>query len=350
MNRYWTPLVDRLQPYVPGEQPEGSTLIKLNTNENPYGPSPKVFDAIRAALDDDLRLYPDPASKSLRAAIAAHYSRDGDSVFVGNGSDEVLALTFQAFFTGGKPLLFPEISYSFYPVYCNLFDIPFQTIALTEGFVLDVETFAEPNGGIIFPNPNAPTSLALGLGEIERLLTTNTSSVIVVDEAYVDFGAESAVSLVDQYPNLLVTQTFSKSRSLAGMRVGFAIGSPPLIDALNRVKDSFNSYPIDRLAQVAAQAAIEDRQWFDDCCKRIIKTRDSVSTSLRAGGFRVPDSKTNFLFVSHPEYSGQSLYDRCRSADILVRHWSKPAISDYIRITVGTDTQMAQLVTVLMGE
>jgi len=347
MNPYWTPLVERLDPYVPGEQPDDDSLIKLNTNENPYGPSPGVLEAIRQAATDDLRLYPDPEAKSLRESLAHYHQLAPEQVFVGNGSDEVLALTFQAFFTGAAPLLFPDITYSFYPVYCNLFAIDYQTMPLSGDLSIDLADYAVDNGGIIFPNPNAPTALALSRESIRALLEQNRNSVVVVDEAYVDFGAESVVSMVSEFPNLLVCQTFSKSRSLAGMRIGMAVGDSSLIQALCRVKDSFNSYPLDRLAQVAAVAALDDSQWFEQCCSRIIGSRETASKALEAQGYMVTDSKTNFLFVRHSDYSGQALFERCRDAGILVRYWSKSEISDYIRITIGTEDEMEQLVSVL---
>ena len=347
MSTLWTPLVKRLHPYVPGEQPLDNTLVKLNTNENPFGPSPRVKEAIKAAVEDDLRLYPDPLAKSLREAIASHYGISPDNVFAGNGSDEVIALSFQAFFTGGGSLSFPDISYSFYPVYCALYGIEFELLPVADDLTLPLGAFPVNNAGIIFPNPNAPTSLAVSLDDIATLLDCNQHSVVVVDEAYVDFGGESAVALIDRYPNLLVTQTFSKSRSLAGMRVGFAMGHPELIEALYRVKDSFNSYPVDRLALVAAQAAIEDKQWFEDTRAEIIRVRDQTAGALRRAGYEVLDSKTNFLFVRHSGQNGEALYEKCRQAGILVRHWSKPRISDYIRITVGTEGDMQQLISAL---
>ena len=258
MSKYWSDVVHRLTPYVPGEQPKLNNLVKLNTNENPYGPSPKVIEALKLEAADSLRLYPDPNSDKLKAAIAQNFNLQPNQVFVGNGSDEVLAHAFQAFFKHDRPLLFPDISYSFYPVYCGLYGIEFETIALNNKFEIDVNDYDKPNGGIIFPNPNAPTGVPLALVEVEKLLRSNTESVVIIDEAYVDFGTESAVKLIHQYPNLLVTHSLSKSRSLAGLRVGYALGHPDLIEALIRIKDSFNSYPIDRFAEAGAIASFAD--------------------------------------------------------------------------------------------
>ena len=258
MNRYWSDVVRGLTPYVPGEQPKLPNLVKLNTNESPYGPSRRVLDALRAEIGDTLRLYPDPGSDRLRAAIAKRYDVTPAQVFVGNGSDEVLAHVFLGLLKHDKPVLFPDITYSFYPVYCSLYDIPFEQVPLSGAFEIAVDDYLRPNGGIIFPNPNAPTGCFVAVNEVERLLRANTGSVVVIDEAYVDFGGASCVPLIAKYPQLLVTHTLSKSRALAGLRVGYAIGHPDLIEALNRVKDSFNSYPLDRFAQVGATAALED--------------------------------------------------------------------------------------------
>jgi len=346
-DHYWTEKVRRLHPYVPGEQPRDQQTIKLNTNENPYAPSPRVIQAIQAVLDDRLRLYPDPEALQLRQAIAEQLETGVENIFPGNGSDEVLALTFQAFFGSNKALLYPDISYSFYPVYCNLYGIEARQIPLTANLTLDLMDYDADNGGIIFPNPNAPTSKAITLDAIEALLQRNTESVVVVDEAYVDFGTETAVPLTARYPNLLVTRTFSKSASLAGMRVGFAVGHAGLIEALVRVKDSFNSYPLDLLAQTAATAAITDQAYLRTTCQRIIRTRHSTSVSLRALGFDVLDSASNFLFVTHAGFDAGELAADLRSSGILVRHWRTPRIRHYLRITVGTDDEMQKLVTEL---
>ncbi len=348
MSQYWSDFVHRLEPYVPGEQPKVDQLIKLNTNENPYPPSPKVAAAVAAAGEiDSLRLYPDPNSTALKSAIADYYGVADGQVFVGNGSDEVLAHAFMAFFQQDKPLLYPDISYSFYPVYCNLYGIEEQRIALADDFTIDLRQYLQPNGGIIFPNPNAPTSMGLPLMEIELLLQNNTDSVVIVDEAYIDFGGESAVALVGQYPNLLVVQTFSKSRSLAGSRVGFAIGSAELIEGLVRVKDSFNSYPIDRLAERAAVAAIEDRDYFQQCCQRIMATRQRVTEQLQALGFEVLPSQANFVFAKPSRLPAEQVFQQLRERNILVRYFNKPRINEYLRITIGTEAEMDSLIAAL---
>ena len=348
MSRYWSQVVHGLTPYVPGEQPKLPNLVKLNTNENPYGPSPKALEALRGEVGDSLRLYPDPNSDRLKEAIAAFYQVKTSQVFVGNGSDEVLAHTFQALLKHEAPVLFPDITYSFYPVYCGLYGIACRELALTESFEIRVDDYLQPNGGIIFPNPNAPTGRPLALAEIERLLAANTQSVVVVDEAYVDFGAESAVGLVDRYPNLLVIHTLSKSRSLAGLRVGYAIGHADLIEALARVKDSFNSYPLDRFAIAGAAAAIEDRAYFEQTCRQVIATRTRLVADLVALGFDVLPSAANFVFARHPQRDGAELTASLRARSIIVRHFKKPArIAPFLRITIGTDEQCAALVEAL---
>src|SRR5690349_23007149 len=287
MSKFWSDVVHKLTPYVPGEQPKLDNLVKLNTNENPYGPSPKVIEALKLEAADSLRLYPDPNSDALKAAIAETHNLKPSQVFVGNGSDEVLAHVFQALLKHDQPLLFPDITYSFYPVYCGLYGIEYKTIPLSTAFEIDINGYAQPNGGIIFPNPNAPTGIPLNLATIEQLLKKNTESVVVIDEAYVDFGTESAVSLINQYPNLLVTHTLSKARSLAGLRVGYALGNVELIEALIRVKDSFNSYPIDRFASAGAVAAMQDVEYFDQTRKQVMATRDKLTKDLVDLGFEV---------------------------------------------------------------
>ena len=342
MSRYWSDIVHRLTPYVPGEQPALAHPVKLNTNENPYPPSPRVLDAIRRELGetaDALRRYPDPSALKLRETVAAYHGIRAEQVFAGNGSDEVLALTFQALLKHDKPLLFPDITYSFYPTYAKLFEVDYRTIALDDNFAINVDDYTVPNGGILFPNPNAPTGRPLPLAEIERLVSTQPDSVVVVDEAYVDFGAESAIALIDRYPNLLVVQTVSKSRSLAGMRVGFAFGDPALIDALNRVKDSFNSYPLDRLAQAAATAAYEDDAWFRECCAKVIASRERLAAELTALGFEVVPSAANLLFARHEGYDAATLALRLREKGIFVRHFNAPRIDQHLRISVGTDAE-----------
>jgi histidinol-phosphate aminotransferase len=342
LSRYWSDIVHHLTPYVPGEQPVVAHPVKLNTNENPYPPSPRVLEAIRQELGDSaesLRRYPDPTARKLRETVAAYHGIRAEQVFAGNGSDEVLALTFQALLKHDKPLLFPDITYSFYPTYARLFEVDYQTIPLDDSFAINVDDYASPNGGILFPNPNAPTGRPLPLADIERLVAGNPDSVVVIDEAYVDFGAQSAVGLIDRYPNLLVVQTVSKSRSLAGMRVGFAFGNPELIDALNRVKDSFNSYPLDRLAQAAATAAYEDDAWFRDTCAKVIASRERLAAGLAALGFEVVPSAANLLFARHEGYDAATLASQLREKEIFVRHFKAPRIDQHLRISVGTDAE-----------
>ncbi|WP_339806744.1 histidinol-phosphate transaminase [uncultured Marinobacter sp.] len=349
MSKYWSPLVSQLSPYVPGEQPKLQRLVKLNTNENPFGPSPRVLDAIRAQLDEGLKLYPDPESQQLRETIAGYYGVRPGQVFVGNGSDEVLAHVFYGLFQQERPILFPDISYSFYPVYCGLYNIASEQLPLADDLSLRPEDYLRPNGGIIFPNPNAPTGRCLSLPEVEMVIRGNPDSVVVVDEAYVDFGGESAIALVDRYPNLLVTQTLSKSRSLAGLRVGFAIGHEDLIEGLNRVKNSFNSYPLDRLAQAGAIAAFEDTGWFEETRTQVIAERERVTESLQGLGFEVLPSAANFIFCQHRQQSGADLSARLREQGIIVRHFNKPRIDNYLRITIGTAGQNNELIEALAG-
>jgi histidinol-phosphate aminotransferase len=348
LSRYWSRIVHELTPYIPGEQPKLSNLIKLNTNENPYGPSPKVLEAIRAQVGDGLKLYPDPNSDRLKAAIAKYHNVTPSHVFVGNGSDEVLAHAFQALLKHDAPLLFPDITYSFYPVYCKLYGIEYRTIPLTKDFEIRVEDYLQPNGGIILPNPNAPTGCLLSLAEIERLLQQNTNSAVVIDEAYIDFGGESAVRLVGQYPQLLVVHTLSKSRSLAGLRVGYAIGHPDLIEALIRVKDSFNSYPMDRLAMAGAIAAIEDQEYFEQTRQKVIASRSWLVGQLRQMDFEVLPSGANFIFARHRQIEGAVISAKLRERSIIVRHFDKPArVSPYLRITIGTDAECQALAVAL---
>ncbi|MBS1145879.1 MAG: histidinol-phosphate aminotransferase [Proteobacteria bacterium] len=348
MSQYWSAVVRGLTPYVPGEQPKLANLVKLNTNENPYGPSPRVLDAVRAEAADTLRLYPDPNSDRLRAGIAAYHGVKADQVFVGNGSDEVLAHAFMALLKHDAPILFPDISYSFYPVYCGLYEIAYRQIPLTDSFEIKVDDYLTPNGGVIFPNPNAPTGRLLALTEIERLLAGNADSVVVIDEAYIDFGGESAVSLVARYPQLLVTRTLSKSHALAGLRVGYAIGQPHLIEALNRVKDSFNSYPLDRLAQAGALASLQDHAYFEGLCAKVVTTRTRLVAAMAEMGFDVLPSAANFIFARHPVHDGAELATNLRERSIIVRHFKNPVrIAPFLRITVGTDAQCDALLAAL---
>ncbi|MBX9904380.1 MAG: histidinol-phosphate transaminase [Burkholderiales bacterium] len=348
MNPYWSKVVQGLTPYVPGEQPKLANLIKLNTNESPYGPSRRVLEALRAEIGDSLRLYPDPASDRLRTAIAKRHGLTPDHVFVGNGSDEVLAHVFLGLLKHDKPVLFPDITYSFYPVYCGLYDIAYEQVPLNAGFEIAIDDYLKPNGGIVFPNPNAPTGCLVPVAEIERLLRANSGSVVVVDEAYVDFGGESVVPLVSRYPQLLVTHTLSKSRALAGLRVGYAIGHPDFIEALNRVKDSFNSYPLDRFAQAGATAAIEDDEYFQAMCRKVIVTKQKLVQDLQGLGFEVLPSAANFVFARIPGRDGGGIAAKLRERSIIVRHFRKPSrIAEFMRITVGTDEQCAGLVEAL---
>ncbi|MBD2859715.1 histidinol-phosphate transaminase [Spongiibacter sp. KMU-158] len=347
MSRFWNPLIKKLVPYVPGEQPKIQDLVKLNTNENPFPPSPKVLAAISAATGEGLRLYPDPDASALKATIANYYNLTPDCVFVGNGSDEVLAHTFQALFNPERPLLFPDITYSFYPVYCGLYRQAFETVPLDEQFKIRVEKYDGLNGGIIFPNPNAPTGCLLSLDEIERLLKVNTETVVVVDEAYIDFGGESAAKLIDRYDNLLVVQTLSKSRSLAGMRVGLALGHPELIEALERVKNSFNSYPLDKLAQAGAVAAFEDDGYFQQCRDDVIREREALVDRLSAMGFEVLPSAANFVFCRHAERDAGELAAALRERKVIVRHFMSERIAQFLRITIGTSQQNSKLLEAL---
>jgi histidinol-phosphate aminotransferase len=349
MSRFWSKTVHTLTPYIPGEQPKLANLVKLNTNENPYGPSPRVLAALSAVVGDELKLYPDPRSEKLSAAIAAHHGVSPKQVFVGNGSDEVLAHIFHGLLKHEQPLLFPDITYSFYPVYAGLYGINYRTLPLTEDFSLRVEDYFVPNGGIIFPNPNAPTGRLLALDAIEQIVAANPDSVVVVDEAYIDFGGSkvSAIPLVAKYDNLLVVHTFSKSRSLAGLRVGFAVGHPDLIEALERIKDSFNSYPLDRFAIAGATAAMEDTAYFEKTCAAVIKSRETVSGEMRSLGFEVLPSAANFIFARHPQHDAAGLAASLRERNIIVRHFKAERIAQFLRITIGTDEQCELLVAAL---
>ena len=347
MSRFWSPIVHTLTPYTPGEQPKIANLIKLNTNECPYPPSPKVLEAIRNVTNGDLRLYPDPDSTALRQTIANFYNIDRDHVFVGNGSDEILAFAFQALLNQAGPLVYPDITYSFYPVYCQLNGITAETVPLNDDFSLDLNAIPEHAGAIIFPNPNAPTGQCVSLDAISQLCRRMPNQVIVVDEAYVDFGADSAVTLVKDLPNLLVVQTFSKSRALAGLRVGFAIGQPELLAGLERIKNSFNSYPVDRLASAGAIAAIEDHESFDRDRLRIMDSRAWLTTELNALGFDVVPSKANFVFVRHPDRDAGDLAVALRERSIIVRHFRLPRINQHLRITIGTREECETLVKAL---
>ena len=351
MSRFWSPVVHSLTPYVPGEQPKISGLIKLNTNEHPYGPSPMALAAIREATDDSLRLYPDPNAAQLKAVLAQRHGVQTDQVFVGNGSDEVLAHAFMSLLQQDRALWFPDISYSFYPVYCGLYGVAHRAVALDDQLAIRVQDYLPQDdqqaGAIIIANPNAPTGRLLGLADIERLVKGNPDAPVIIDEAYIDFGGESAIALVNSYPNLLVVHTFSKSRSLAGLRVGYAVGHADLIEGLERVKNSFNSYPLDRLALAGAVASVQDEAHFQLACQQVIATREQLSSDLRDLGFDVLPSAANFVFAAHPQHAGAMLAQALRERAILVRHFPLPRIDNHLRITVGTDEQCAQLVSAL---
>jgi histidinol-phosphate aminotransferase len=350
MSRFWSPVVQTLTPYVPGEQPQMQRLVKLNTNESPYGPSPKALAAIEGQNNEDLRLYPDPEGAGLKQAIAKLHGLKPNQVFLGNGSDEVLAHVFAGLLKHNKPVHFPDITYSFYPVYCKLFGIDYKTVPLGNNFEINIADYKTPNGGIIFPNPNAPTGRSIARSEIESLLSQNTDSVVVIDEAYVDYGTESCIALLrgDACPeNLLVVHTLSKSRALAGLRVGFAVGHPALIEGLERVKNSFNSYPLGRLAQVGAIAAIEDQAHLEQSSAKVIQTRTQLVSELATLGFETLPSTANFIFTRHPKHAGAKLYQALRDQGIIVRHFKLPRIENYLRITIGTDQQSGELVSAL---
>ena len=346
-NPFWSPAVAQLQPYVPGEQPKTTArLIKLNTNESPYPPSPKAQAVLgEAGLASHLRLYPDPESTELCETIADAFSLKPEQVFVGNGSDEVLAHAFYSFFKRPEPLLYPDITYSFYPVYCQFFEIEARTLPLRDDFSIAVEDYAiDGAGGVILPNPNAPTGRYLPLAEIEKLLQLHPERVVVIDEAYIDFGGDSAIALIDRYPNLLVIHTLSKSHALAGLRLGYAMGQAHLIEALNRAKNSFNSYPIDGIAQKVATAAIADRAWLADNCAKVIATREYAVAALGEMGFDIVPSTANFIFAKPPKISAEELFKALRERNIIVRYFNKPRISEYLRISIGTDEEMHALV------
>ena len=347
MSRFWSSLTHDLEPYVPGEQPRVAELVKLNTNESPFGPSPRVLAAIRGEATDALRLYPDPQATALRETLAAYHGVRPEQVFVGNGSDEVLAHAFAALLKHDAPLLFPDITYSFYPVYCRLFGIGFATVPLDPAMRIRISDYRRPAGAIILANPNAPTGIALSRAEIAGLLEEHRDIPVVIDEAYVDFGGETAIPLVAAHPNLLVIQTMSKSRALAGLRVGYAIGDAELIEALTRVKDSFNSYPLGRPAQSGAIASLQDESYFQESRARVMAGRERLTGGLARLGFEVLPSCANFVFARHPAHAGGALAAALRQQAVIVRHFSAPRISDYLRITVGTDEQIDRLLSAL---
>lgn len=336
----WEANVRKVVPYTPGEQPDDEKMIKLNTNENPYPPAPGVERVLRGMDADTMRLYPDPTAGELVRAIAEAYGLKEEQVFVGVGSDDVLAMSFLTFFNSEKPILFPDITYSFYDVWAELFRIPYKRPALDEHFCIRKEDYFVENGGIIFPNPNAPTGVEMAQSDIEEIVSRSQDVIVMIDEAYVDFGAQSAIPLIEKYDNLLVVQTFSKSRSMAGMRIGFACGSPALIKYLNDAKYSFNSYTMSRTALAAGVEAVRDKEYFEDTCRKIVETREWAKQELQALGFALLDSKANFIFASHPSCPAAELYQALRDAHIYVRYFPKERIDNYLRITVGTRQEM----------
>lgn len=339
----WEKYVRTVEPYVPGEQPKGSRLVKLNTNENPYPPSPKALQALKTIESDGLRKYPDPASEGLKEALAQYYGVEKNQVFVGVGSDDVLGMAFLTFFNAEKPILFPDITYSFYPVWAELFRIPYMCPALDAAFHIHKEDYFQENGGIVFPNPNAPTGLALEFGEIEEIVRKNQDVVVIVDEAYIDFGGQSALPLIERYDNLLVVQTFSKSRSMAGVRIGYAMGSPRLIQALENVRYSYNSYTMNLPSQILGAEAVKDQAYFVETVGKIVKTREETKEWMKDMGFSFPDSQTNFLFASHPQLDAKQLFTALKQELIYVRYFHKPRLDRFLRITIGTEEEMAVL-------
>lgn len=340
MSKYWNERIHRLEPYVPGEQPKDKRYIKLNTNENPYPPSPKVLAAIKEAVNNRLRLYPDPNSDDLRAALAARFGLSSENIFIGNGSDEVLAFSFMTFFSPDRPVMFADITYSFYKVYANLCSLQPNVIPLNEEFKLPVKTFCESSGGVVIPNPNAPTGQGISIESIQKILEADPDRVVIIDEAYVNFGGESVIPLIKEYPNLLVVQTLSKFGALAGIRVGFAFGDPELIRGLNRLKNSINSYTINRLALAGAKAAIEDDEYYRQMAERVIRTRENTVNSLAEIGFTIIPSEANFIFITHPQYDAESIFHQLRDKGILVRYFHQPRISNYLRVSIGSDEEM----------
>lgn len=344
---FWSTGIEQLKAYVPGEQPQTDGWVKLNTNEMPYPPSLRAMQAIRDVVNEKLRLYPDPDGTALKAAVATQYGLTPAHVFLGNGSDEVLGHAFLGLLKHDKPILYPDISYSFYPVWCGLYGIAFTQVPLNDRYEVDVNDYRVPNGGIIIPNPNAPTGMALSLAQLRVLLEANRTSVVVIDEAYVDFGAESAVKLIPEFDNLLVVHTLSKSRALAGLRVGYAMGHPALIEGLTRVKDSFNSYPLDRLALAGAQVAIEDNVYFEKITHAVVQSREWLVTALAKLGFETLPSSANFIFSHHPQHAASWLLAQLRERKILVRHFAKPRIDGHLRISIGTQQECETLVAAL---
>ncbi len=340
MSREWTKNLRNIEPYVPGEQSKDKDIVKINANENPYPPSPKAAEVLKSFDTNKLRFYPSANSTKLKEAIAKYYKVDVSNVFVGNGSDDVLAVALQSFFNSEKPIVYPDLTYSFYPVWCSLFGIKYKNYPVGDDFRINPEDYKEKNGGVVIPNPNAPTSLGEGLDFVEKILNYNQDSVVIIDEAYVDFGGTSSIPLIDKYENLLVTGTFSKSRSLAGLRIGFAIGSKALIDVMEAVKNSYNSYTVDSLSIEMGAASIEDDEYFKSTCKKVIKTRERVTLELEKLGFDVLDSQTNFIFATHNKHNMKSLFEYLKTQKVFIRYFSLPRIENYVRITIGTNEEM----------
>lgn len=340
MDKLWKKNLRDIEPYVPGEQSKEKNIVKLNANENPYPPSPKAIEAINGFNCNGLRLYPDANATEFKQAMAEYYGVQSENVFLGNGSDDVLALCFQAFFNGNKPIAFPDITYSFYPVWCRLFNIPFKNYPLNGDFRINVEDYAEENGGVVIPNPNAPTSLGEGRDFIEKLMEYNKDCIVIIDEAYVDFGGYSSVELTKKYENLIVTGTFSKSRSLAGLRIGYAIGNGELISVLEAVKNSYNSYTVDSVSMAAGTASIKDKDYFEETVSRVISTRERVIAELRKLGFTALDSQTNFIFATHDSMNMRDYFEWLKTQKVFIRYFNLPRIDNYVRITVGTDEEM----------
>lgn len=340
MSREWTKNLRNIEPYVPGEQSKDKDIVKINANENPYPPSPKAAEVLKSFDTNKLRFYPSANSTKLKEAIAKYYKVDVSNVFVGNGSDDVLAVAFQSFFNSEKPIVYPDLTYSFYPVWCSLFGIKYKNYPVGDDFRINPEDYKEKNGGVVIPNPNAPTSLGEGLDFVEKILNYNQDSVVIIDEAYVDFGGTSSIPLIDKYENLLVMGTFSKSRSLAGLRIGFAIGSKALIDVMEAVKNSYNSYTVDSLSIEMGAASIEDDEYFKSTCKKVIKTRERVTLELEKLGFDVLNSQTNFIFVTHNKHNMKSLFEYLKTQKVFIRYFSLPRIENYVRITIGTNEEM----------
>lgn len=347
MSKYWNTNTRKTSPYIPGEQPDDSNIIKLNANENPYPPSPLVIQELKKAANKNIRLYPDLDCVELQDVIAKLYSISKDQIFIGNGSDEVLGFCFMAYFESNRPILFPEITYSFYKVYSDIFNIPYKTTPMNQDLTINIDSYFTPNGGILIANPNAPTAISMNLSDIESIIAYNKDSVVIIDEAYIDFGGETAVSLIDKYPNLLVVQTMSKGRSLAGLRIGFAMGNKELIQGLWIAKNSFNSYTVDRVALKGAVASVKDKEYLAKTISRIIKTRDRITKQLIKLGFTVTDSKTNFLFITHKDYDAKDITAFLKENNILVRHFTQSGIENYIRVSIGTNSEMNKFIKLI---